>query len=76
MEPQAITRRAIKACFNYPFEQLGCRRIYGCISEHNAQSLEITKRLGWQQEGRLRQAGFNGEDMIIMALLKEENPWK
>ncbi|WP_276200284.1 GNAT family protein [Chelatococcus sp. XZ-Ab1] len=59
----------------YPFLQCGLPRITAIISEHNAESLRITRKFGFVEEGRMRKAGEHGEDELLFGLLREECRW-
>lgn len=57
------------------FNVLGLRRVTGGCAESNKGSMKLMERLGFQREGRLREATFvRGEwqDNIIFGLLAEE----
>lgn len=70
-----FTREFCTRAMAYPFVQVGTRRITAVVSEHNAPSLALCRKFGWTQEGRLREAGPNGEDMIVFGLLRRECRW-
>jgi RimJ/RimL family protein N-acetyltransferase len=62
---------------NYGFEQLNLHRIWSAAVAFNQRSIKLHKKLGFREEGRLRQAMFkNGQyhDRIEYGLLREE--WK
>lgn len=65
----------IRACFRYVFEDLGCRRFVVRVESTNTEAYEMDKRLGFIEEGRLRQASTEGDDVIILGMLKSECPW-
>jgi UDP-4-amino-4,6-dideoxy-N-acetyl-beta-L-altrosamine N-acetyltransferase len=59
------------------FDERGMRKVTGEVIAFNEPSLRFHKRLGFVEEGRLRQQTLkNGryEDVIIFSMLKEE--WK
>lgn len=56
----------------YPFIQCGFNRINCVISERNRLSLRLTRHFGWTEEGRLRAAGPEGEDMLLFGMLRSE----
>jgi len=66
-----LTRSLIRLVFNYIFNQLGCHRCTSRISADNDKALSIIKRLGFTEEGRLRQA-IDGQDVVIHGLLRSE----
>jgi len=67
-----MTREFITRVFAYPFVQCGFRRVTCIISATNADSLRVTRHFGWVQEGVLRKAGTEGEDIIVFGMLREE----
>ncbi len=59
----------------YGVDVLGLRRIEAKVYEYNVLSMNSLRRNGFQQEGVLRQAGFDGErywDLVIFGILKDE----
>lgn len=70
-----LTRAYLYHCFAYPFIQCGFRRVNFVVSEHNEPSLRFITSLGAKQEGRLREAGPEGEDFILFGMLRSECRW-
>ncbi|MFC3074920.1 GNAT family N-acetyltransferase [Shinella pollutisoli] len=70
-----LTREFIVRSMIYPFVQLGYPRINACVSCKNAASLAFCDGFGWTQEGVMREAGSEGEDLIIFGLLRRECRW-
>lgn len=70
-----ITKRFLYAMFWCPFGQFGVRHISCAIEASNARSINLCTRLGFKLEGRLRESAINGEDVIIMGMLKKECRW-
>jgi RimJ/RimL family protein N-acetyltransferase len=73
-EPGWLSRSFIRLVLRYVFEQLGCTRITGRIDVSNDVALEQSQRLGFVVEGRMREAGDDG-DVLIVGLLKRECRW-
>jgi RimJ/RimL family protein N-acetyltransferase len=67
-----VTRAFITFVFAYPFLQLGLPRVNCVISERNTDSLRFTRHFGWSEEGRVREAGDDGEDLIFFGMLRRE----
>lgn len=63
------------ACMAYPFLQCGFNHITCIVSALNERSLRYTRKFGWVQEGILREAGPEGEDMILFGMLRRECRW-
>ena len=59
----------------YGFKQLNLHRISSSVFAYNERSLRMHKKVGFKEEGRLRQADFkNGcfHDRVIFGLLRDE----
>ena len=69
-----MNKMVLREAFSYPFVQLGCNRITSIVSANNPHALEFNKRLGFQVEGRCREA-FGDHDAIIFGMLKRECRW-
>lgn len=70
--PRWAQRGPLSEMFTALYNELDKTRITCMVSESNDRSLRLTRGLGFREEGRLRQAGSNGEDMILFGMLKEE----
>lgn len=69
-----LTRMFLRAMFFYPFLQLEVRRITVLIDEDNAKSIRLVEHVGFEKEGRMRNATAKG-DVLIYGLLKERCQW-
>lgn len=59
----------------YGVDVLGLRRIEAKVYEYNVLSMNALRRNGFQKEGVLRQAGFDGErywNLAVFGILREE----
>lgn len=70
-----MTREFILRAFAYPFIQCKFPRINAFVSVRNQPSLDFCDGFGWTREGILRQAGGNGEDLVIFGMLRSECRW-
>lgn len=70
-----LSRRSLQFLFGYVFNQLGCRRLTTVTPRSSERVLNVDKKLGFTIEGCLRQALPNGDDLIIMGMLKDECRW-
>lgn len=68
------TRPFLRACYGYAFNQLGLRRVTVVIEEDNSPSLELCRRLGHVEEGRLK-GWFGAKSGVLMRMLREECRW-
>lgn len=69
--PRWATRGALKKILSYPFDQLGLGRVTAVCLSSNARAINLNRKLGFKEEGRMRRAAGD-DDVIIMGLLKEE----
>lgn len=71
---RCVTRRILKQVFDYPFNQLGLRRVTGLVPESNVDALSFDLRLGFRPEGR-KKWGAGDEDELILGMTKESCRW-
>ena len=72
---QGYATEAARAMVNFGFNQLGLHRISSWCIADNTASARVLERLGFQQEGRLRQNEFFKSrrwDTLLYALLRQE----
>ena len=67
-----LRREVMDVLMNYPFNQLGCRRITLLIRDGNRLVSRLVEKLGFIQEGRLREFYPDGNDCLVYGLLKTE----
>ncbi|GCE08083.1 GNAT family N-acetyltransferase [Dictyobacter aurantiacus] len=75
MQGKGIITRATKALVTYAFEELGLNKVEIHAASGNYRSRAVPERLGFRQEGTLRQTVWvNGQvyDMIIYGMLASE----
>ncbi len=65
------TRKFMRACYRYAFDQLKVARVTVVIEEDNEASIELCRRLGHVEEGRLKH-WFGDKDGILMRMTREE----
>jgi len=66
---------AARLIVNYGFQQLNLHRISSGAFAFNERSIKLQKKVGFREEGRLREAFFkNGQyhDLVLLGLLREE----
>lgn len=75
-EGQGIISKAVSQTVAFCFGELQMNKVYICTSRINAGSQRIAVKLGFQQEGVLREEFKNGkailEDIVYFGLLKSE----
>ncbi|WP_395138278.1 GNAT family N-acetyltransferase [Schlegelella aquatica] len=70
-----LTREYLQTCFAYPFDMVGCRRVTGLVRASNYEARRFDEHLGFKQEGVLRKAAADGDDIIVYGMLREECRW-
>ena len=66
---------AMKALLRHAFEELGLHRVHLRVYSFNERAIRSYVKLGFVEEGRLRQAMFRHgawHDVVLMAILEEE----
>lgn len=58
--------------FSYPFLQCAYPRVSTLISADHHPLGRFMTMLGWRREGVMRKAGINGEDLLLLGMLREE----
>lgn len=67
-----LNREYLTKCFAFPFIQCGYRRVTGLVPASNADALKFDLHLGFRVEGRCREAMPNGEDVIVLGMLRRD----
>lgn len=67
----ALNRDMVAMTIAYPFMQLGCQRITALVNKNNKRSRKMVKKLGFVEEGKLRNAAESG-DVFVYGLLPED----
>ena len=67
-----LTRPFLAAVFGNPFLNWGLRRVSSSIAADNHKSIRFCEHLGFKREGLLRQAAPNGQDLLILGMLRDE----
>jgi len=75
MRGKGLGKEAFILWLSYGFKELNLNRIYIRTLSHNSVNIELNKKLGFRQEGVLRQdyksnAGF--QDVMVMGLLRSK----
>ena len=67
-----INRDLLWATFNYPFEQLKVKRLFGQVPEKNLQALAFNRNLGFRSIARIPGVYRGGEACIVMVMERDE----
>lgn len=73
--PNWATRKVLKYVFSVVFVTIGAKRCSVFVSKSNEKSHDFCQRLGFKDEGLLREYRENGEDCYVMGMLKQECKW-
>jgi len=65
-----LNKEFLFSAFDYPFNQLGLHRVTALIKAKNARAIEFVKRIGFEQEGFLRDF-FAKDDAVIFGMLRD-----
>lgn len=72
---RGLATEAMDLMIGYAFGELGLHRLYARVAVENKPSLDLFRRLGFVEEGRLREAMRRGGrfiDLILFGLLESE----
>jgi len=67
-KPTRLLSELLDHAFLYAFETCKLRRLTGLVEAQNEKSLKIIKHLGFVEEGVMREAGTDGQDIIVLVL--------
>jgi RimJ/RimL family protein N-acetyltransferase len=70
-----MTKEFLCEVFRYPFIQLGVQRVTGLVPITNGRAVNFDLRLGFTHEGTMRAFLPDGEDLLILGMLREECRW-
>lgn len=69
------TRAVIRYVFGIIFHLIEAERCSVYVSADNQKSLNMCLRLGFKQEGLIRQSRDDGQDCVMLGMLKTECKW-
>jgi len=73
--PNWMTREFGVHSMAYPFVQCGFTRLTSLVAANNEPSLKFVQRFGFTYEGTLREASFDGANLIVFGMLRRECLW-
>lgn len=74
-DPAAITRRFVRAAFEYPFVQLGLEYLLAPVNSTNQKILTFTRKIGFREVHRLPGCHEDGGDLILLQMNRSECRW-
>lgn len=72
--PNRATRDFLWVAFDYPFNQLNCKKVFGKVAETNTKTLEIVQKLGFKIVAKIDDVFPDGA-CIVHALAREDCRW-
>lgn len=72
--PNWANRDFLWVAFDYPFNQLGCKKVFGQVPEYNTRALEIDMKLGFKIEARIEDVFPDGA-CLVLSLAREDCRW-
>ena len=73
-DPNWIIRDMIWVCFDYPFTQLGVKKIFAPVPSSNKRAYEMDLRWGFSRPTVIKDV-FEDGDLIVLEMLREECRW-
>lgn len=71
----SFTRRYLKESFAIPFKTHMLDRISVCVRASNIRSINLSEHVGFVHEGIKRSGYTDGEDMVMLGMLRSECKW-
>jgi len=68
------TRDMVWCAFDYAFNQLGCRKVFGQVPEYNTKALEIDLKLGFKIVAKIDDVFPEGA-CLVLAMSREDCRW-
>ena len=72
--PNWLTRDFLWVIFDYPFNQLGCKKVLALVSASNLHAIEFDKKIGYREECRISDADPHG-DLVVLSMRREDCRW-
>jgi hypothetical protein len=72
--PRWADRDMLWVAFDYPFNQLKCRKVFGQVPETNTKALEIDLKLGFKIIAKIDDVFPDGA-CLVLALAREDCRW-
>lgn len=69
-----INRQFLRAIFDYPFNQLGVKKIVAYVAESNLRSIRFLRKAGFKREAALKDIYEDG-DMYVYMMTRVQCRW-
>lgn len=74
-DPKAIRPSVVRKILDYPFNQLGVRRLSAQVPASNRSAIDQAQRLGFVVEGTKKYMAPDGGDVLMLGLYPENCPY-
>lgn len=72
--PTWLSRDFLWCAFHYPFEQLGCRRVFALVPSDNLHALTFDTKLGFTPEAVIPDV-YPHADLHILSMTRDQCRW-
>lgn len=72
--PHWASKDMLWIAFDYPFNQLKCKKIFGTLPSNSIRTLQIDLKLGFREEIRVADV-FPDADLIVLSMTRERCRW-
>jgi RimJ/RimL family protein N-acetyltransferase len=69
--PRWVNRTILWVAFDYPFNQLGVKKVFGQVPADNEAALKFDLNLGFKVEGQIKDVYPSG-DMLLLSMYRAE----
>ena len=69
------TREFIRELVRFPFVERDVPRMTAVAAASNEAAIAFDQKLGFEEEGRLAQAAYDGSDSVYLTLWRHKCPW-
>jgi RimJ/RimL family protein N-acetyltransferase len=69
--PRWVNRSILWVTFDYPFNQLGVKKVFGQVPADNEKALKFDLNLGFKVEGQIKDVYPSG-DMLLLSMYRDE----
>lgn len=70
-----VTRAYLRELFAYPFKELGVKRVTVMPPSTNVKAISWDMRVGFVREAKMKGAAWDGSDLEILVMWKEDCRW-
>lgn len=74
-EEHWLSRDLLWVIFDYPFNQMGVKRIFANVAENNRQALAFDRKLGFRDVARIEGVYKDNVAAVIMRMDRDECRW-